>query len=240
VSAYAPVEVTATTDVRDRALARQRAALEALRSAPSAVGVRAYERFEQEGSLLLRSAFLTVAARAAPERTVPALVGLFETYDPKTGLALRQTAIELLCEVDPERALALLGPVLREKRPSATRPPEELLVRLYARALKSRGKAGDADELLPDLAADIARAPDARYAALEALADLGGERGRRALEQVLLEPSSDGHMRRKAVQALERRLSPAELCPLIEHAARHNSDEALLRFLAGVVERLCP
>ncbi len=241
LAAYAPVPVTATSDVKDQALVRQRQALERLRGNDRSLGARALEMFLEDHPPVERFALLTVAARNDPQRTAPMLESLFGAYDARTDLALRELAIDLLSETAPARAQAVLAPVLSELRPSATRPPIDLLVRAYAEAIASLGKNND--QVLPDLAADLARAPEARYAAVTALGELGqagGERSQRALELVLLEPTSDGHLRRKALQALEQCMPASQLCPLIEHAAAHTSDVTFQKFLADYANRLCP
>jgi len=160
------------------------------------------------------------------------------TYDAALGLGLRTRAVELLAETAPEHALAVLGPLLTAKDTNVTLPPRETMVRAWASA--ARALRTEDLGVLVDVAVDIRQPLDTRYAALTELGTCGGPLARRALEEVLFEPTSDAYLRRKAAQGLEMFLKPDELCPILERAGSHEHDEVFAQFLASMMARHCP
>ncbi len=239
-AAYQPVPLEATSDKHDAALSRQREVMQQLSRGDPGLGKAALAAFragrdERED---LRRALLEVAATCDPAGCTEPLARMVVTYDSEFGLGLRTHAAELLARTAPERALEVIAPLLSADRLRATLPPREALVRAWAVAARAAGATDAA--VLADVATSIAEPPDARYAAITELGTFGGPRARKALEVVLFEGSSDAYLRRKAAQALQRLLPAAELCPLLQRAAEHESDEVLLLFLADMLERSCP
>lgn len=239
VAAFRPVDPTQTSDVQDRAYRERNALLEKLRAAPPEVGRAALDTLSRsrEEALDVQWALLEVAAYAAPAETAPRLESLIVTYDGEKGTGLRTQAVRILAETQPERAVVLLEPLIRDPRPQQTLPPQEELIRGFATAMKKLG-TGQA-RVLCDVVVDLRQPPDARYAAVNALADIGGERAIRALREVLIEGASDGNLRRKAAQALLQIMPRPEFCALIEEAAAHSSDEVFLRFLSDMLDKNC-
>jgi len=240
LEAYEPVPLEATSDKHDAALRRRRELLEELRGGDRELGLAALAAFRAhaDASDQLRGDLLEVAAVCDPEGLAPQLERMVVTYDAELGLGLRRRAAELLAQTSPVLALDVLEPLVLDTDVNVTLPPREALVRAWAEA--ARGAGRDDVVVLVDVAIDIAQPPDARYAAIEELGSFGGELPRKALEEVLFEPSSDAYLRRKAAQALEALLSPAELCPILERAGSHEHDQVFAQFLSSMMARNCP
>lgn len=240
LEAFEPVDPVATSDLHDRALERRRELMERLRNGDRALGkaamaaFRANERAHDD----LRMALLEVAAVCDPEDVAPALEPMVTTYDPKLGLGLRTRAMELLAETSPERAMALVEPLLRDERLVMTLPPREAMVRSWATAARMAGR--EDLSLLCDVAVDIAQPADARTAAVSELGSFCGRQAALALEVVLFEGASDAYLRRKAAQGLANCLPPDELCPLLERAVEHEHDTIFLRFVGDLAATRCP
>ena len=158
----------------------------ALHRAGATAGREALARFERakDEPFDVRWALLEAAAYNAPAETQPTLERLILVYEGK-GEELRTQAVRIAAETIPERAIELYEPMLRDPLARQTRPPQEELVRGWATAAKKLGLK-DA-RVLCDLVVDLRQPPDARYAAVNALADIGGERAIRALREVLVE-----------------------------------------------------
>jgi HEAT repeat protein len=185
----------------------------------------------------VRAALLGIAAHGLEGELAPRLEVLITTYDDDLGLYVRTEAVRILAETSPARALEFLSPLVREDRPSATRPPQAALVEGWIHAARATGNADTG--VLADVATNIFQAPEARYAAIDGLGALGGARAGAALEEILSESSSDGYVRRKAAQALVRCASAEELCAALDRLAGHESDPAFLDFLADMIDQHC-
>lgn len=240
IAAFQPVDPVATSDVQDRALERRRETLARLRKRDRALGKAALAAFRTHAKSPdpLRAALLEVAAVCDPEGMAPVLEPMVVTYDPALGLGLRTRAVELLAESSPERAMALIEPLLADERIVATLPPRETFVRCWAAAARATGRTDL--RVLCDVAVDIAQPPDARVAAVAELGAFGGRPAALALEAVLLEATSDAYLRRKAAQALVLVLPPGELCPLLERAVADDQDLAFVRFVGDLAAAHCP
>ena len=257
IAAFVPLEAHVTSDRHDRWLGTQRALLTELkaRSTP-ALAERALQAFEADPPHPdgVRVALLEVAAHGlaggASAAPVPGggldsmLEELIVTYDSGAGLRVRTEAVRILAESSPVRALEFFAPLLREDRPSSTRPPQSALVEGWLVAARSLAGSAASPEtvdtrVLADVATNIFQPPDARYVAIEGLGELGGDLAGVALEEILMESSSDGYVRRKAAQALVRAVEPETLCPLIARLASHESDPHFLNFLADMLESNC-
>jgi hypothetical protein len=125
--------------------------------------------------------------------------------------------------------------LIREPRHSETYPPTERLLRAWIEA--ARARSGPDAQLLSQVAADLEQAQVVRYLALEELGRTSSAVGRAALEQVLVESGSDGYLRRKAAQALQDTLEPAEACEIFKRVADRETDPAMLLFLADMLDR---
>ena len=239
LEAFAPVDPTATSDVHDANLHRRRAVLERLREEGGPhLGRRALEvwREDPDRPAAVRYALLEVAAHGAPEDAAPVLEDLVVTYG-SADLGARTEAVRLLAETSPARALEVLEPLVLEERPSATRPDQAALLRGWLVAARS---AGPVEARVPAaVAVSLFQPPEARYVAIGALGEIGGTLAAAALEEVLVEATSDGLVRRKAAQALVRCVPSAELCPILERVAGHESDPHFLNFLGEMLDDNC-
>lgn len=240
VEAFQTVDPVATSDVHDRALQRQRELVLRLRQGDRALGKAAFAAFRThaKSSDKLREALLEISAVCDPAGMAPVLEPMIVTYDPELGLGLRTYAVGLLAEISPERAMALIEPLLLDERIVTTLPPRETFVRSWAAAARATGRLDL--RVLCDVAVDIAQPPDARVAAVSELGAFGGRPSALALEAVLFEAASDAYLRRKAAQSLVQFLPPEELCPLLERAVEHEHDMAFLRFVSDLAAAHCP
>jgi HEAT repeat protein len=238
VTLFRPVNPVATSDVHDRNFRARSTHLEGLRAAGVTAGREALARFEraQDECFDVRWALLEAAAYNAPADTQPTLERLILVYEGK-GEELRTQAVRIASETIPQRAIELFEPMLREPLARQTRPPQEELVRGWHTAAKKLGLKEA--RVLCDLVVDLRQPPDARYAAVNALTEIGGERAIRALREVLVESASDGNIRRKAAQALQRIMPRDAFCALMREASEHEADEVFLYFLADMLDKNC-
>ena len=239
-AAYVPIALDKTGDkINAWNLARRELQEELERGSPAlgAVALAAFQR-EVQAKQDWRMALLGVAAHCNSEHARPVLENLSVIFDGVTPLGVRTEAMRLLCATSPASAAKLFEPILLEQRPSVTYPPKEQMLRHWVGAARAVHKP--IDETLASIAIDIAQPADARGVAVEELGkEPGSLRGRKALETVLVESSSDGLLRRKAAQALRNTLPRAELCPLLERVAQNESDPAFLNFLADLLIKNC-
>lgn len=238
VELFRPVDPVATSDVHDRNFRERTAHLERLRTGGTAAGREALARFERAGGepFDVRWALLETAAYNAPELAQPTLERLIQVYEGK-GEEMRTQAVRIAAETIPQRAIELYEPMLREPLARQTRPPQEELVRGWQAAAKKLGLKEA--RVLCDLVVDLRQPPDARYAAVNALTEIGGERAIRALREVLVESASDGNIRRKSAQALLRIMPRDAFCALIREASEHEADEVFLFFLSDMLDKNC-
>lgn len=239
VELFRPVDPTLTTDISDANFRERTRHLDELRGAGRAAGLAALARLEQsrDEAFDVQWALLEAAAYNAPQDALPLMERLITTYDGEKGTGLRTQAVRILSETVPQRAIELLEPMLREPLARETRPPQEEMVRGWYTAARKLGL--QESRVLCDLVVDLRQPPDARYAAVDALAGLGGERATKALREVLVESASDGNIRRKAAQALLRVMPRKEFCALIEEVSGHESDTVFLLFLADMLDKNC-
>ena len=240
VIAYEPVDPTEPSNVQDAAFRNRRLLLDELKGGNRELGRAARRRFDQSVGQpeILRSALLEVAAWCDPEGNAEMLEHMIVTYDVANGLGLRTRAVQILAEVQPERALALLEPLVVQDQRQSTLPPQEALVTGWSTAARKLGSQDT--RVLADVATNIFQVPEARYAAIKELGRIGGDLSRKALEEILVEGASDGLLRRKAAQALRAFVPPDELCPILERAAQQEQDQGFLTFLADMLAKTCP
>jgi|SRR5689334_17363938 len=202
-----------------------RAALDKLREVPDGKRPQAVER-----------ALLTVAARAAPEDSRVLLENLVTTYG--TDLALRTEATLLLAEVHPQRALAILDPLVRKARQAQTLPPQEFLVRAYTTACEKTGT--DPVPALADAAANMFMDESARVRCVKELGNHpGNQLAEKALAAILIESTGDGYLRRMAVQGLIKILPRESACSLLTQVAGKEADTNMLLFLRDTLDKFC-
>ena len=96
------------------------------------------------------------------------------------------------------------------------------------------------DTTLATIATELEQPADARYVAVDELAQESQSLvGRKALEVVLVESGSDGMLRRKAAQAMRTALPRAEMCAILTRVSEHESDPSFIYFLADLLEKNC-
>ena len=248
IEASLPPDPTATSDVQDAQLARRRALASELGTRVANGGApglarHALDLFEASGELpdATRAELLGLAARGFGPALAPRLKELIATYGPEFSLGLRTQAVRILAEAAPREALDFLAPLALEDRPSSTRPPQAALVDGWIEAARRLAAAGEEVDTrtLADVTTNLFQPPEARYAAIGGLGQLGGQLAVAALEEVLIEASSDGYVRRKAAQALVACSAPEVYCPLFGQVASHESDEPFLWFVIDMIERHC-
>ncbi len=238
--AYEPISPTATSDKRTAWRNARRDRLAELERGPASLAPLALDTFKREVKAddEWRSALLSVAAHTDSELARALLESLTVTYDGSASLGVRTEAMRLLCQTSPTSATELFQPILIDPRPRVTYPPKEQILRQWIVAARSIRKP--VDETLATIATDIAQPADVRYVAVD---ELGSEResnrGRKALEAVLVESGSDGMLRRKAAQALRSALPPAELCAILLRISQLESDPAFINFLADMLDKNC-
>ena len=235
--AWIPVPLTETSDHQDAALKRKREVMERLRSGDRQLGLAALEAFNSdvERARDLDMALLEVAAHCAPEETLPDLEQLVLVFGADLGI--RTQAAALLGETSPERARELLEPILSQPRGSSTYPPREALLSAWINA--SRKIDAPMDVLLVEIATSLFQPPEVRYLAIETLTTVPTPLAIRALEEVLVESSSDAYQRRKAAQAIRDGLPKEQACAILERVAERESDEDFILFLADMLEKHC-
>lgn len=239
VVALRPVDATATSDVQDRAFRRATQMREELSRAGRQVGLAALRMFKErpEANLDEQWPLLEVAAMNCPAEVEPLLVALITTYDGERGMGLATQSVRILGESSPKAAIELFEPMLRTPWEHKTKPSQEALVDGWARAAKRLGLKEA--RVLCDVLVDIRQPADARYAAVNQLPQIGGERAIAALREVLLEASSDGMLRRKAAQALVDVAPRKQACELLLQVSEHESDENFLTFLGSMLDKHC-
>ncbi len=241
--AFEPVSLSATSDLKDAALARQRKAVEHLHEAPVDVGRAAWKRFGELGADRddLRVALLDIASHCAPKEMTPRLVKMVEQYDPKLGMRVRANAVHILPDIAPKEAKECLEPLVRTPKHSATLPDQDSLLDAWIRASRKLGELSELDvKLIAAIAVDVEQPADARYRAVAELGRVRSTDGQKALEFVLVESSADGYLRIKAAQAIEDSVPQADACAIFDRVADRESDQNFLRFLADMISRHCP
>jgi len=239
VAALKPVDPTTTSDVQDKAFHRATEMREKLSKAGRAVGLEALRAYQANPKATLDEQWplLEVAAMNCPKELEPLLIQLITTYDGERGMGLATQSVRILGESSPQAAIELFEPMLRSPWENKTRPPQEALVDGWARAAKRLGLK-DA-KVLCDVLVDIRQPADARYIAVNKVGEIGGPRAKAALREVFLEDTSDGHLRRKAAQALVLVAPRKEFCELMQHASEHDADPNFLTFLGSMLDKYC-
>jgi len=200
------------------------------------VGVALMRRVAaDEHDRIVRRAALEAAARMAPEQVTPYLALLIVGYGEDLGL--RETATRVIGDVAPERAVEILGPLVRDN-PRGTYPPSETILDGWLTA-----SAALELDTVPDLAlvaTDLRRDESTRHRAVRELALAATPLAREALREVLLESTGNGYLRRLAAQGVVDAYEAAEGCALLEEVALLEADPSMQVFLANLVAANCP
>ncbi|WP_419191723.1 hypothetical protein [Engelhardtia mirabilis] len=200
------------------------------------VGVALMRRVDaDEHDRIVRRAALELAAHAAPEQVSPYLARLVVEYGEDLGL--RETATRVLGDVDPDLALEVLEPLVRED-PRGTYPPSETILVGWLTAAAARDV--DPSSILALVATDLRRDESTRHRAVRELALAGTPLAREALRAVLLESTGNGYLRRLAAQGVVDAFPEAEACALLEEVALLEADPNMQLFLANLVQANCP
>jgi hypothetical protein len=211
--------------------------LERMRKGDAALGEEALRVLAEERPELaeVRAGLLDIAAHTAPERTSPLLEELVVTFGE--DMLVRREATELLGRTSPERAVAVLEPILRERTDGRTFPPEEQMLAAWIEAEEKLRL--DPVPLLALITTDINRPQDMRHLATRTLGRFPSPLGRQALETVLVESTGNGYIRRLAVQALQESLPKEEFCPLVKRIQDNEADPSVIDFLESMLVLHC-
>ncbi len=233
ITALTPPPATAIPVVKSEFFANRKRALERLRQASEAHGLEALRVYREERPALaeVRAGLLDVAAHTAPEASEELLVELTVTFGE--DLYVRKQAAEMLGRSRPLRAIDVLEPILRDRYDDRTYPPEESLLEAWLTAYESLEL--DPVPLLALVATDLKRPMDARHAAAKALGRHPSPQSRQALENLLVESSGNGYIRRLALQALSASVPREEFCEL---AKRVQDREASTEFVLVIQDHL--
>lgn len=236
LEAWAPVSPIATSDVGDAAKAEQDRLRIELRTAGLAVGRAAFEAFLAGGDHLplARVDLLDIYAHNAPGESEDFLAERLQTYVSGEGL-IQTEAARILAQTSPERARAVLEPLILATRHSRTLPDPERLLHAWILAGQELGEVPA--PLLVEVATGILRPAPVRTLAVRTLGDIPGIESQRALETILVESGTDGYIRRRAAQALVKQLGP-DVRPILERVADRETDPAFLNYLANILRDL--
>jgi hypothetical protein len=237
VETVRPLDRTVTSDVEDAKLEKGRKLLDRCSKGGVEVGRAALEvlREQSERNVPIERALLTVAARAATADTLPLLEKLVTEYG--AHMELRVEAVLLIAEVAPERALAVLEPLIKRQRQLSTMPDEEFIVRGWITACHKTGRSPVPE--LCDVATNIFQQGYARVEAVRELANYKDPRAEAALRTILVESTGDGYLRRITVQSLHTLLPAETACTLFREVASKEADLNMLKFLADVLDKWC-
>jgi HEAT repeat protein len=237
ITALTPPPATEIPVVKSEFYRNRKRMLERLRAASEAHGLEALRRYRDSAGSLpeVRAGLLDVAAHAAPAAVEELLVELVTKFGE--DLYVRTEATLLLGQCRPERAIAVLDPILHGRYDGRTYPPEERLLQAWVTA--SDALDLDPVPLLAFVATDIDRAQDVRHFATRELGRHPSPQGRQALETLLVESSGNGYVRRLALQSLNQSLSKDEFCALARRVQSREADTEFIDFLESAIQRDC-
>lgn len=237
IVALTPPPASSVPVVKSEAFRTRKQTLERLRKASEAHGIEALRVYRDEPPELpeIRAGLLDIAAHTAPAASEELLVQLVTTFGE--DLAVRRAATEVLGECLPERAIAVLEPLLRERYDDRTYPPEEKL--LDAWILASERLQRDPVPLLCLVATDLQRPQEVRHLATRALGRHPSVQGRQALETLLVESSGNGYIRTLALQSLRETLPKEEFCALAQRVQANEADLQFVQVLQSAIDGSC-
>lgn len=235
------LDPTLTSDYHDRHLHARRAYVEELRRAPKPIGLAALEAFKEveeqseSAPILVRVNLLDIAAHCATEETVPLLETLVVEYGHR--IDIRTEATLLLGTVAPERAVAILTPLLQRTKSISTLPADEFLLQAYVRGCEGSGT--DPVPILADVATNIFKEDAARHLAVRELGKHKTLYSQQALRSILVESTGNAYLRRLAAQSIREVYSQEEACAIFELVATMEADNNFLAFLADIIQDNC-
>jgi hypothetical protein len=241
VEVLSPLGKTVTSDITDRRFLRGRELLGILRASGPACGEKALEILREKPEtgktrpVDVERALLDVAAHAAPDTTLPLLETLVNDYGP--SLDLRTTAMLLLAEIHPKRAVEILQPLVTQAKPGRTLPPPEFLVEAFTTACDATGRSPVPE--LADVATNLFMDETARIRAVKKLAKRQEPLALQALQAILVESTGDGYLRRMAAQGLRDTLSREDGCEIFRRVADKEADLNFIEFLRDMIEKNC-
>ena len=242
VTALTPPPATANSAVRGDWFQRRDAIMKESRTAGPALGQAVLEEFEASGDALLdvRRGLLEVAAYNLPEVVQPELTRLLLEYGEDLGL--RTKACELLAVTSPAVAVEVLEPLITQRLPGKTLPPDEIMVTSYGRAASLAGV--NPVPVLSNLAADLFAEQTARLMAIKELARHAGARSRETLRTVLVESTGNAYLRRAAAQGIVAHAevdgeTKLQMCAILEEVMNKEADLNFQGFLVSMLEKHC-
>ena len=235
-----PLRLDLTSDHHDRQFILNKRRFEALekddRPEVGWAALHAFTNYKGD-DFHSRRAMLSIGATLSPDVAAPILKELAFTYGHRMGD--RAEALLMLGEIDPDALLEGARPYLERKgRRFQTAPSDEFFARAWVIACESGGK--NPVPMMADVAMNIALEPIARYVALDALSEHGGDPLAQAtLQEALVESTGDGYFRRKAAQGIISSF-PSELaCTLLAEVLRKEADLNMARFLDDMIQTNC-
>jgi hypothetical protein len=228
-----------TSDIHDAWFHRTTKMRIDLMQAGEHVGNAALHAFcgDASESYITRRALLMIGAHAAPKSAAPLLNELTFTYGYR--IEDRTEACLLMSVADPVGYLARAEPFLtRRGRKSETLPDDEFLMRAWIDSCEATGRSPV--EMCADVATNLFMDPMARYiAATELGQHTFNPLARRALETCLIESTGDGHLRRKAAQAIAAGYPREQACALFEDVLSKEVSSSVHKFLLDLIDHYC-
>lgn len=237
VTAVSPLMPEATAMQERDYYERRRDTLKRDRQAGPALAQKALDAYHDRPDAIreVRAALLDVAAHGLPEKTRPILVELVTTFGEELGL--RKSAAQILGKTSPETAVELFEPIIVETELTETYPPQDALLMSWLEASKEIGH--DPTDALCDISTNARQQDISRNLAIKALGEVPSERGRQALELVMVESGGNHMSRRYAAQSLQKTLPNDDLCELLSRVFDNESDVGFQQFLASMLEDNC-
>ena len=186
-----------------------------------------------------RYALLAAGTYAAPETAAPMLATAVLEYEGgplKLDLGERGQAAVLLAEIQPERAIEILEPLLSNVARGKTLPRREMLLNAWLAACKATGYPRE--EVLILVATDIRQEAITRHLAVSELGKLKGPRISQALMEVFTESTGNGILRRKAAQAIVASEDTESAILSITSVLEREADSNMQVFLSRTLDNL--
>lgn len=235
-----PLRLDLTSDHHDRQYILNKRRIEALekddRVEVGWAALHAFTHYKGE-DFQSRRTLLRVGARISPDAATPILKTLSFEYGHRMGD--RAESLLLLAETDPDALLEGARPYLERKgRRFQTAPSDEFFARAWVKACDQADKSPV--PMMADVAMNVALEPIARYVAIEALAQHGGDPLAQAtLQEAIVESTGDGYFRRKAAQGIIASFPGERACALLAEVLRNESDVNMARFLDDMIQTNC-
>jgi hypothetical protein len=238
IDALTPLPLDLTSNLLDAHFIRGQKTVEKLRLADKEVGIAALHTYASyEGDIsLVRGGLLDIAGHAAPEESQLLLSHLLVHYGH--GIDDRTQAALVLSRTSPEVYLEIARPYVERKgRPLKTMPPDEFLVKGWVTACEELG-ISPVPEMV-DVVTNLMMEPMARHLAAETLGRYEDPLGQKALENVMIESTGNGYLRRKAAQALRNSIPRETACTLFKSVLEREADSNFALFLQDMIYKNC-